>query len=251
MGKARILVVEDERLVALSVEKCLTNMGYEVPVTLATGEEALRRFEEIAPDLVLMDIHLKGKIDGIEAAERIRNATRIPVVYLTAYSEENTRERAKLTEPFGYITKPFEERTLQTTVEMALHKSAIDREFRRVKEKLETVLKSIDECVVVVNARGVVEYLNEPANRLLLAGDRLEPETPFASIGQILDAETLEPAVLLFDRVIAGGEHLHRSNLLLLTRDLRRIPIDCSLAPLHDEFNYGLGMVLVFRDISK
>ncbi len=151
MAKARILVVEDERLVALSIVRCLQGMGYEVPANVASGEEAVRKVIEMEPDLVLMDVRLNGAMDGVEAASRIRDSFHVPIVYLTAYSEEKTLERAKATEPLGYITKPFEERTLQTTVEMALYKAKMDRELRRAKEKLETILRCIDEGVAVVN----------------------------------------------------------------------------------------------------
>lgn len=251
MAKARILVVEDERLVALSIVRCLQGMGYEVPANVASGEEAVRKVIEMEPDLVLMDVRLNGAMDGVEAASRIRDSFHVPIVYLTAYSEEKTLERAKATEPLGYITKPFEERTLQTTVEMALYKAMMDRELRRAKEKLETILRCIDEGVAVVNAAGDLEYLNPTAQRILLNAESMAPGSSLGQLFKLLDAETLEPLTLPVNRVLMNGESVEMSDLLLLTKDHGRILIDFNLAPLRGENANIRGMVLSFRDVSE
>jgi len=125
MKEAKILVVEDENIVALEIKKRLQKLGYIVPSVASTGEDAISKVEGILPDLVLMDIMLKGEIDGIHAAGEIRKRFNIPVVYLTAYSDEETLQRAKLTEPYGYILKPFEENDLRTTIEIALYRHQI------------------------------------------------------------------------------------------------------------------------------
>ena len=110
----QILVVEDENIVAKDIEHRLKALGYHVPALASSGEEALKRAQETSPDLVLMDIRLKGTMDGVETAEELRRRFNIPVAYLTAYADANTLQRAKVTEPFGYILKPFEERELYT-----------------------------------------------------------------------------------------------------------------------------------------
>ncbi|MEA1984154.1 MAG: response regulator [Euryarchaeota archaeon] len=122
MNTTRILIVEDEAIVAMVVKKRLTNMGYIVSGVASTGKDAITKVEGTFPDLVLMDIMLKGDMDGIEAATEIRKRFSVPVVYLTAYSDEATLERAKLTEPYGYILKPFTEHDLSTNIEIAVHK---------------------------------------------------------------------------------------------------------------------------------
>jgi CheY-like chemotaxis protein len=129
MNKRRILVVEDERLVAKHIENMVRGLGYEISGVAATGEDAVRITLETLPDLVLMDIMLRGDMDGIGASEQIWEKAAIPVVYLTAYADEATLERAKVTDPFGYLLKPFEERELYTAIEMALykHKTASSR----------------------------------------------------------------------------------------------------------------------------
>ena len=127
MKKAKILVVEDQNIVALNIRNKLKNLGYTVPGTASTGEEAIRKAELTNADLVLMDIMLKGDMDGIEAAREIKNRLQIPVLYLTAYTDDETLERAKTTEPAGYISKPFKEEDLHSNIEMALHKHRTEK----------------------------------------------------------------------------------------------------------------------------
>lgn len=118
--KEKILVVEDERIIACDIKNCLENSGYIVPAIIAYGEQAITQVEELQPDLVLMDMMLKGDMNGIQAGEIIINSFNIPVVFLTAHSDESTIKKAKATQPFGYIIKPFEETQLITTIEIAL-----------------------------------------------------------------------------------------------------------------------------------
>src|SRR5512139_2167279 len=112
MVGSKILVVEDERIVAKDISRRLEKLGYTVVATASSGAEAIRKAREIHPDLILMDVQLKGDMDGIDAAQQIRADADIPVIYLTAYADQNTLQRAKITEPFGYIVKPFDERDL-------------------------------------------------------------------------------------------------------------------------------------------
>ena len=135
MSDTRILVVEDEEIVALDIESTLQALGYDVPFVFAFAEEAVERIAEVKPDLVLMDIRLKGKMDGIEAAQKIRECFSIPVIYLTANADLATLQRAKVTEPFGYVLKPFEERELQTTIEIALSRHQAEQRMRQTLEK--------------------------------------------------------------------------------------------------------------------
>ena len=125
MKRKQILVVEDERIVATDIKMSVQRLGYAVCGIAFSGEEAIKKAEEMHPDLVLMDIVLEGDIDGIEAASAIRTRFDIPIVYLTAYADEETLERAKITEPFGYIIKPFEDRELNSILEIALYKHTL------------------------------------------------------------------------------------------------------------------------------
>lgn len=130
MSKKRILVVEDEAIVAKDISVCLNKLGYEVIGTCSTGEKALELLKTNQPDLILLDIMLAGKLNGIEVSKAVKENYQIPVVFLTAYADEKTISKAKVAEPYGYVIKPFKEIDLRTSIEMALYK------FAREKEKL-------------------------------------------------------------------------------------------------------------------
>ena len=130
-AEGRILIVEDEHIVAMGIKKMVKSLGYTVTGVASSGEDAISKAERTFPDVVLMDIMLKGNMDGVEAAGEIRERFDVPVVYLTAYSDNKILERAKKTEPFGYIVKPFDEKDLHSSIEIALHR------HRKEKEKTE------------------------------------------------------------------------------------------------------------------
>jgi len=131
---AHILVVEDENIVAKDIEHRLKALGYNVSALASSGEEALQKARDACPDLVLMDIRLKGAMDGVDTAEELRRQFNVPVVYLTAYADANTLQRAKVTQPFGYILKPFEERELYTCIEVALYKHQMERRLKESEQ---------------------------------------------------------------------------------------------------------------------
>ncbi len=126
MNAIKILVVEDEVIVAHDLANRLKKMGYQVTATVASGEEAIEKASENKPDLVLMDIVLKGDMDGITAAKKIQTKINVPIVFLTAYADKTTLERAKITNPFGYIVKPFQQQDLQVAIEIALQLHEIE-----------------------------------------------------------------------------------------------------------------------------
>jgi two-component system, response regulator PdtaR len=141
--KPRILVVEDEAIVSADIQDHLVNFGYEVVGATDAGEPAIQLARELKPDLVLMDIMLNGPMDGAEAARQIRAESKLPVVFLTANSDDVTVFKARDTDPFGYVLKPFEDRSLRIAIEMALYKHRVEREreemIRRLQEALERV----------------------------------------------------------------------------------------------------------------
>ncbi len=127
MAKSKIMIVEDEWITADDIKMSLQNLGYTVSSVASSGKEAIQKAGEDRPDLVLMDIVLKGEMDGIEAANQIRSRFNIPIVYLTAYADEKVLERAKITEPFGYIVKPFINEDLKIAIEIALYKHKAEK----------------------------------------------------------------------------------------------------------------------------
>lgn len=161
MAKAQVLVVEDESIIAEDIRISLQNLGYSVPSVVSSGEMAIKKVKENNPDIVLMDIILQGEMDGIEAAKQIHLNYDIPVVYLTAYSDEKILERAKITEPFGYLIKPFKERELEINIEIALYKHEMGKKLKKSKEFFEGVLESIVSGVWVTDKDDVIVYANK------------------------------------------------------------------------------------------
>jgi|GEM_PF-3533398 len=148
MAKARIMIVEDERIIAGDIRRVLQDKGYAVSAVLSSGEEAIRKAQEDNPDLVLMDIVLQGEIDGIEAANQIRSRFDIPVLYLTAYTDKKILERAKITQPFAYIVKPFQERELYSNIEMALFRHKAERKLKESYAQLQRTMEGIIDAMV-------------------------------------------------------------------------------------------------------
>jgi PAS domain S-box-containing protein len=136
MKDYKIMIVEDEKIVATDIKKGIEKMGYSVCATVSSGIDAIKKVEAERPDIILMDIVLKGKMDGIEAASIIRDLYKIPVVYLTAFGEDSILQRAKVTEPYGYIIKPFREKDLQIAIELSIYKNHVDENLRLQQRKL-------------------------------------------------------------------------------------------------------------------
>ncbi|MEZ4598164.1 MAG: diguanylate cyclase [Syntrophotaleaceae bacterium] len=143
--KPRLLLVEDEAFIALEIRSRLQDMGYDVCDICAQGRDAIQKVEELNPDLVLMDIGLPGGMSGIQAAIRVREDFDIPVIYLTAHVDEEILEQARRTEPYGYLVKPFQDRELRISIDMALHKHAMMRQIRENEEKFRLVTESIND----------------------------------------------------------------------------------------------------------
>jgi len=145
MAKFKILVVEDESIVAKDLQSSLKNMGYSVPAVVSSGEKAIEAAHKFRPNLILMDIMLKGEMSGIDASKIIKERFDIPVVFLTAYADEDTLEKAKLSVPYGYIIKPFKEKELQTTIEMAINKFTEDAEIKKERDIYQAIVHRKDE----------------------------------------------------------------------------------------------------------
>lgn len=170
MKPTRILVVEDESIVALDIQDRLESLGYEVPATVASGEAAIDQAGLLRPDLVLMDIQLQGRMDGVEAADQIRRRFGLPVIYLTANADHPTVARAKVTEPFGYVIKPFEERDLHTSIEIALYKHQAEQHLKESEERYR-LLAELSPEAIIVQSEGCVVYANPAAATLVGAAN--------------------------------------------------------------------------------
>lgn len=247
MASARIMIVEDEQITAADIEDMLTSLGYSVTATVASGEEALRRAAEDPPDLVLMDIRLKGKCDGIETALQLRQRFDIPSIYLTAHADAETLNRAKLAEPLGYLVKPFQETDLQASLQMALHKSEVDRVARRKEEWLSSTLSAMGEGVLCVGGNNQVTYINPSAEDWTgwKAGEALNQTV--TDVFRVIDRQTRQPS----DRLIllalreARLVEIPDGSVLLAHNGMERA-ISGNVAPIHDHLGRVSGAVVAF-----
>jgi len=239
MKNLQIVVVEDESLVAKDIVNMVRGLGYSVPAVVSTGEEAIVIAEKTRPDLILMDIVLKGRIDGIEAAQRIWETLSIPVVYLTAFADDATLQRAKVTEPFGYILKPFDERELQTTIEMAFYKAQMEKKLRERERWLSTILRSIGDGVIATDVNGRVTFMNGVAESLTGWNQ-----------SEILQ-RSLDGFIRIPLEASPEGSAPASSEGLLTMRDGVSIPIEQSVSPIYGEKKDKFGSVYIFRDIRN
>ncbi len=193
-ARKEILVVEDEGLIADDIRRRLERLGYSVPATASSGEDALELLRTQRFDLVLMDIRLKGEMDGIAVAEQLQRDRRVPVVYLTAHADQDTIGRATTTEPFGYILKPIADGNLRSTIQIALYKHELERRLRISEAWLSTTLRSIGDGIVAIDANGEVAFLNAAAERLTCWTAADAKGRPLMEILALRDQPSGEPA---------------------------------------------------------
>lgn len=246
-----ILVVEDEGIVAWDIQQSLTMQGYDVPRVINCGTEAIKAATEIQPDLILMDIHLQGEMDGIQAAQSIVMSSDIPIIFLTAFADAQTVEKATLIQPYSYIVKPYDDVELLAAVEIALHKHSADKQITIQKTWLETILCSIGDAVVVTDQHGIVTFLNPTAEALTqwsqesAIGQKIEQVITCITDS---DGKTIENPLR---KAIRKGQKVGiPSDTLLITKDKLQIPIDDSATPIRNSRGECIGAVIVFKDIS-
>jgi diguanylate cyclase (GGDEF)-like protein/PAS domain S-box-containing protein len=251
-ARPQILVVEDERIVAGDIRDSLNRMGYEVPAVVTSGEEAIRKAAKLHPDLVVMDIILDGDMDGIEAAERILNRFNIPVIFLTANSEDNTLQRAKLTGPFGYALKPFEEKELHTTIEVALYKHKLENKLKESEQWLATTLQSIGDGVIATDAEGRIKLMNTAAEKLTGWSSQQALDKSLDEIFTIVDKQTHAPKENPATQALHNGSVVDLNDrTVLVSKDGTEKAIHDTAAPIKDEKGNTSGVVMVFSDVSE
>ena len=249
VDKKRILVVEDERLIAEDIKRTLNKLGYDVTSTVATGKSALLSIESNRPDLILMDIVLSGEMDGITAAETIRNRFNIPVVYLTAYADHSTLEKAKLTEPYGYIIKPFSNRELLTIIEIALYKHKLEMNLRESEKKFRDLFESANDIIGIIDRDGNILDINQ----------RSEEITGFLQ-GELNGSNIFSDMIIPDDRdkfrEITGNigdkhEQHQRCELRWHHKDGNILFVEASLAPRFMPNGTLHSIRCIFRDITR
>jgi len=252
MSSSRILIVEDEGIIAKDIQNTLNRSGYSVIGIASSGEEAIKKAMETHPDIVLMDIVLEGAMDGVEAAEYIRDYFDIPVVYLTAYSDDITLQRAKITEPFGYILKPFQEKELYTTIEMAIYKHTMQKKLKESEQWLATTLKSIGDAVIATDTGKLITFMNPVAEALTGWQQEEAIGKPLKDVLKIINEKTGKQADDPVARVLREGVIVGPANhTALIAKDGTKRPVDDSGAPIRDDKGKIIGVVMVFRDITE
>ena len=252
MNKSRILLVEDEKVVAADIEECVKGLGYDVVGSAATGAEALRLAVNASPDLVLMDIKLKGILDGIDVAGALYDQLKIPVVYLTAHADAEILERAKRTAPSGYVLKPFDDRTLRTAIELAFDRHGRERQLIEGGERLTAAIGSIDEGVIVTQASGRITVMNRVAEGLTGWTQEEALGKPLGDVFVTLDAVTLALQPSPIGRVLREGLSVGLGDKTLLRgRHGTSTPIQGSAAPMRDGDTEAVGVCLLFRAANQ
>lgn len=249
--KQNILVVEDDALTAEDIKEHLQHCGYAVSATLASAEEALALLEGTRPDLVLMDIVLAGQIDGIDAAAAIKSKYRIPVVYLTAYTDREKLDRARLTEPYGYLVKPFDEHELRTTIDMALYRAEMDRCLRQSQRWTQAVLASGSDGVLTVDRGMGVTYMNRAAE-VMLGRPLTEVLGKKAREALVLEGESDRRKLEL--AVSGSGFSAENASVrfeAMLTPALgAKFPVATIITPIRYDDGAIEGALIAFRDVT-
>ena len=251
MAKGRIIIVEDEYILARDIQSQLEAQGYAVEKIIGSGEDAIRLAGNVKPDLFLMDIRLHGEIDGIEAARQIREKHRIPVVYLTAYGDDGTLERAKITEPFGYLIKPFDNRELNAVIEMALYKAKMENTLREREAWFSTTLRSLRDGVIATDNEGQITFMNSTAAQL--TGWRVEDAIGrmFSEVYQIVEEETKKPIDRSLNEVMEHIETEAMRHSVLRSQSGKEVYVVERASPIRDEQKNVFGVVLVFQDVTE
>jgi len=248
MSKVRILLVEDERVVAADIEACVIGLGYDVVGSAASGIEALRLAVRTGPDLVLMDIKIKGDLDGVDVAGALHERLKIPVVYLTAYADVEILERARKTAPSGYVLKPFDDRTLRAAIELAFDRHRREQQLVESGQRLATAVLSIDEGVIVTQEDGRVAIMNRMAETLTGWTQEEALGKPLAEVFTTLNARTgsLQPSPV--GRVFREGISIALGDHTLLSgKQGNSTPIQGTATPVRDAEDDTVGVCLLFR----
>jgi PAS domain S-box-containing protein len=247
MDKPSILVVEDEPLVAYDIAFAVRSLGYEVAGIVPTGEKTLLALETSRPDLILMDIQLGGTMDGIETMENIKKLYSIPFIYLSTFSDDHTLSRAKLTEPYGYITKAFNKNDLHSMIEMALYRHRVELKAKENEELLSVTLKSISDMVLVSTLDGTILSWNKGAETLLgfseeeVKGKNLSIISPSFHPNEMPD---------ILDR-LKDGEEVDHYETVRQTKSGAVVNVSEKVSPIRNSLGSLQAVSIIGRDITS
>ncbi|MBF0536758.1 MAG: response regulator [Nitrospirae bacterium] len=252
-GNPAVLVVEDDVLIARGIQESLRGLGYTVMAIVSSGEDVLqyltqRRPEMALPDVILMDIRLQGKMDGIETAGHIRDQYDIPLIYLTGSADEETLQRAKITEPFGYMLKPFEDRELHSNIEMALYKHKLQRKLRESQQWLSIILNSIGDAVIAIDVNGNVTFMNPAAQYITGCPEEKTYGRPLSEVFTIKRNDNSEMFTL---KSLINNEMIDLTDHVLLLPNGQLLTIYGSASPIKDDNDGFMGIVITFQNLTE
>lgn len=251
MSNKQFMIVEDDSLVAEYIQEQVQQWGYQISNIVSSGENALALLEGTTPDLVLMDIVLPGDLDGIDVAKVIQEKYRIPIIYLTAYSDREKITRASETLPYGYLVKPIDERELQIAIELTLHKAHTDKELTEQKRWAQAVLNSIEDGVVTTDHQGRIRFINPKAVSMLGCKSSAVLSR---SVVDVIKFEKAEHSDLLARAAtLSLGKSDFNNEFItgyILSIDAKKLPIEASISMIQSEDNKINGLVFTFRDIT-
>jgi PAS domain S-box-containing protein len=247
----RILIVEDEAILAEDLRETLERHGYQVVDVVDNADDAQQRVENLRPDMVMMDIHIAGDQDGISAASRIRQSIDVPVVFLTAHSDAATLERAKQSSPYGYLVKPFDDQELRATIETTVYRHQSDSQLRGMERWLRTTLTSMGDGVIAVDLGRRITFMN-PVAEAITGWSREEAiGLPYETVFKIFDPEG-DPITSPLAPVLDEGKDIRfDERFKLQTRQGNQLRIDDSAAPIRDDNDQLEGAVIIFRDATE
>ncbi|MHA1381053.1 MAG: response regulator [Candidatus Helarchaeota archaeon] len=248
MDRYKILIVEDDILLAEDIQYFLQNSKYFATSIVNSGQEALTKIKENPPDLILMDIVLKGKMNGIETAQRIRSKFDIPIIYITAYSGDDIIEQAKSTQPYGYIIKPINDKELLIAIEIALNKfrerKNIEKHLSESKTKYNQLIENINDSIVLLDEKGIISFVND--NFLELSG-YIQEELLGQSIKEFLEKGSLDKYIK--QAVKKKKEKNQLSELVWKRKDGQKVIARVSLDLIYEGSSFK-GCVMVLTDIT-
>ncbi len=251
MPDPAILIVEDGRIIASEMGAGLQDLGYEVISMAATGSDAVKKAGSIKPDLVLMDTVLQGEMDGIEAARQIISLFDIPVIFVTAYTDREILKQTGTMGACGYLVKPFNDRDLQTTIELVLYRHTIETRLKQNENRLFTTLKSINDAVISTNEKGQVMFMNALACSLTAWDAEAIKGKSLEDIFNVRQNRASKKLRNVCEEIIQVGHVVEHSPYHLLRKDGQSITIELSSAPIIDDKDTMTGSVIVFRDITR
>lgn len=245
-----ILIVEDEAIVAKDLQLRLQAKGFQVPAPINNGRAAIDYVAHQPVDLILMDIHLSGDMDGIQAATEINAHSLTPIIYLTAFSELDTVKEATVAEPFGYIVKPYDEQALFIQIEVALYKFQKDLEVRNREKWFKSILAQLREAVITADTSGIINYVNSSGLILLDTQHDAIVGTPIISSIELFDEEGRSYTHHPVTPTLEKGVSTISETIMLKTQTGHLKNVECTISPLRDQAQAVVGVLMVIKEQS-